>query len=510
MFGCDSWYEDSKYSDFLVEISSCSGKLSVAAEGRLIEIEPRGIFLKTEFNRHKLIGYSSDNSFITVSTYPRTSIPIYMALLDKGCACISNSVPMLSSRLGKLTVNKLNLFALGSHESRGSFWSLFDEIDFLLPCSQYSIRLNDGLDVNWSGSYFKTHPEVTNSIFLDYLLNRYDELYKDFDRVCIPFSGGYDSRLQAAMLRYIGKKVSCFHYTLSKKEKEISASAANALGCEFHFFSQKNIARTGMVLFGDFNLIDRYDGFLGPNIIPTIGLSMKMKEFYPGVPQSLLDTLPYKGRYYKYDSIHDVWNNDNCIYPSPPLSKSDLTLHYNKAVSDKINILTDSLAANTFNEAIELQYNVLQSGSGRVGARVAPMFEQGMPVVSGEITTREYFASMPVYQREGESFIRFALNRMRPDLPALSVIHSGMSRSEMLFGYKGKSNLVKRILKSFDKRSSYTYDGVLSDVLSSKLSDEFEYHLRCIPEFTPPIKRIFVNLLLSRLSKDFSVDIDFK
>lgn len=370
-----------------------------------------------------------------VKTLQRNMVPIYSRKINNEL-WLSNSIIELIDPNETLVINKKTLHRAAENKAKTIFDNLFLDIRMLYPASIYILSQNESsINILWSGFDFKEREPISANIFLEYLIERYKILYDDADEVCMGLSGGYDSRLELAILRNVGKKVRCFNYITSWRENKIAKNLAHLTESYFESFNYDETIKSGWDIIQGLGYSSRWDGYFAPGLISSAGLYGKACEIFPFANTLFMNDNPFKGRFYSAP-LKNIWHEelDDEVSKIIAKSKDDFSEHHWQ---------------------VNACYPILYKSAARTASRISFFYEQGQPCISGEKETRELFSALPPKEGHGVKFLEFAIKKLDPRVAQLPLVTSEMNSSVREFGQIAKIPGISRILKKFSINANW-------------------------------------------------------
>jgi hypothetical protein len=184
---------------FKLIISNNRGKLSIKKIGK-VEIIDNTIRLKYGSIIDE-IGWITPSELI-IRTLHRNIIPFYIRCINDEIWISNNILELLIfNETISIKRSELLLATSGSDEFRTTFSNLFKDISILFPMSFYKFSFKDDKpSFNWFDIDFEFKKNINKEIFLNFLIDRYDHFYHNDNEICLAISGGYDSRLELAIV----------------------------------------------------------------------------------------------------------------------------------------------------------------------------------------------------------------------------------------------------------------------------------------------------------------------
>ncbi len=403
-----------------------------------------------------IIGWVEPSKVI-IRTLHRNLLPLYVRTM-KNEIWLSNDVSelVISGETLHIRLVELLLAASGSSAIRSVFSHLIEDITILMPTSFYVFNFeNPSPSIEWSDIDFDFHEKITKESFLKLLIEQYQAVYQDTDEICLAISGGFDSRLELAILTYLNKKIHCYHYFTSKRESAVAKKIASVAGASFHEVPLTHLRTVGYNFLKDKGYLTRWDGYFAVGALYSAGL---LTHIYPGLSMRIMSTLTgWKGRLYQISDITEYWlqlegKKISVALKRYPQYNSILNQEKEHRKKSIIKILQKIKSKNYRKDILaDLSYNIL-SNHGKDAARSTFLFENGMPVFDGQKNSRELFISLLQEHKEENAFVEWAINEFNPQLMKDKPITSSMIKTERRFGIYGRIPLIKEL---FDKITLY-------------------------------------------------------
>ncbi|MFA5295496.1 MAG: hypothetical protein WC382_08280 [Methanoregulaceae archaeon] len=409
-------------------------------------------------NTRDTIGWIEDSHFI-IRTLHQNVLPLFVRIVQHE-VWISNDLSELVIHGEVVPVRRVELLlsAAGSQGIRTALSHLIEGITLLMPLSRYRISFQeDSPEIAWSDIDFNFHEYATKEDFLDFLIEQYKKVYSHDPEICLAISGGWDSRLELAILTHLRKKVHCYHAAISKRESVQARRVARMAGASFQQYPFEELVLRGWDFMKQKGYLTRWDGFFAPGILYSAGLYTKMKKEYPGAAVRLMSSLTgWKGRLYEHsNSIPDYWQHKEesyfkeCheIFPEYRALFMQEQERRQEIVSGLIKSISAKCVRNDI--AVDISYNML--AYSRMDTRETFLVENGMPVFDGTKEAGDFFISLPEESKKQPVFIEWAIGQLNSELKNLPHTTSSMKRSEREFGLIGRVRLLNGILGRFSK-----------------------------------------------------------
>jgi len=371
---------------------------------------------------------------------------------------LSNDVSELVRQDEVVSVRLVEILfaASGSEGIRSVFSHLLEDINLLMPSSRYRISVENGaLSISWSDIDFEFHENATKEGFLNLLVEQYDKTYFTDSEVCLALSGGYDSRLELAILTNLNKKVHCYHYITSKHEAKQARLVAQIAGASFHEFPSEQMMLPGWNVLKELGYLTRWDGFFAAGTLYSAGLYTKIIEEYPTSCKLIMGFGELRGRLYEQsNNMLDYWIKNEeitfikCVQLFP--EKYSLICSEIDERKDFLRSVVHSIQCKCprGDIAMDIAFGML-SRQGKLATRSTFLFENGMPFFSINREVRDYFMSLPQLDKKEDTLLKWAIGQLNPDIMRTSHITSSMSFAERQFGLIGRVPLLGALLDKF-------------------------------------------------------------
>lgn len=440
--------EPAEQNTFKLLISRAGSGVQVTKKGK-IRITDDGELRLDYLNNTDSIGFI-ENDRVTIITNHRNLCPLYTRIYGEQI-WISNDLTELINEGETIQVRKVELLfaAAGSEGIRSAFSHLVETIKLLLPSSRYVMKFNESTpSIFWSDIDFDFFKNANKETFLELYIKQYEKIYRHDNEICLALSGGYDSRLDLAILCHLKKKVNCYHYITSTYEAERAQSTSDMCGSTFSTVPGEDTVIPGWNFLKDYGYLTRWDGFFAAGTLYSVGLYLKMMEDHPEQSKLLMSFGSLRGRLYEHSShILDYWieveeaNFIKCSETFPEecaLIRSEVECR-----KEKIPPIVESLRIRCPREdiAMDIAFGML-SRQGKLATRSTFLFENGMPFISVDKSLRNYFMSLPQRDKESTAFLEWAINTINPDLNKIARITSSMSYAEREYGPIGRIPLL--------------------------------------------------------------------
>jgi hypothetical protein len=439
------------------------------------------------------IGWAENSGWI-IRTLHQNVLPLYVRVVG-GEVWLSNDVSELLIHGELVSVRRVELLlaAAGSQGIRTALSNLIEGIKLLMPLSRYRISFKDDIpSIAWSDIDFKFRKNATKEKFLYVLIEQYKNVYSQDPEICLAISGGWDSRLELAILTHLGKKIHCYHATISKREAEQARHVAKTAGVSFRQYPFEDLVLQGWDFMKHHGYLTRWDGFFAPGVLYSTGLYIEMKKDYPDAAVRLMSSLTgWKGRLYEHSNdLGDYWQNKeesyfkecNRIFPEYKALFTQERERRQKIMSGLIKAISAKCRRNDI--AVDISYNMLSYS--RMDTRETFLIENGMPVFDGTREAGDFFVSMPKEDKKQPVFIEWAIGQLNSELKNLPHTTSSMKRAEREFGLIGRVRLLGGFLGRFSKldrgyRQDWLHDADVTEVfeiipemkqISKRVSDD--------------------------------------
>jgi hypothetical protein len=404
------------------------------------------------------IGWIGDSSLI-IRTLQQNVLPMYMRVVGSE-VWLSNDVSelLIQGEVVSVRLADLLLSAAGSDGIRTVLSHLIEDIIILMPISRYRISFEDGSPlITWSDIDFEFHENATKEDFLDFLIEQYNKAYYEDLEICLGISGGWDSRLELAILNHLKKKIHCYHYIISNREAKQARLAAHIAGVSFHEFPSGQLILPGWDFLKQQGYLTRWDGFFAPGALYSAGLYIEIKKEYPhNAIRMMSSSTGWKGSPYEHSQVllrywldkeERYFNRSYLIFPE----YSSLLMQELKRRQEIVSGLIPQIWAKCERKdiAVDISYIIL-SGS-KIDARETFLFENGMPIFDGAKKAIDFFISLPEKDKKQTAFPEWAIGKLNPKLKKLPHTTSAMNRAEREFGRIGRIRLLHGFLGRFSK-----------------------------------------------------------
>lgn len=430
--------------------------ISVEKSGR-IRVNNNTIRLDYE-NTVDTIGWTENSGWI-IRTLHQNILPLYVRIV-RNEVWVSNDVSELLIPGEVVSVRRVELLlaAAGSQGIRTALSRLIEDIMLLMPLSRYRISFEDRIpSVTWSDIDFAFRKNATKEDFLDLLIGQYDKAYHQDPEICLAISGGWDSRLELAILTRLNKKVHCYHAIISKREAEQARLVARTAGASFRELPYEQLIMPGWDLLRQKGYLTRWDGFFAPGALYSAGLCAEMIKEHPAAAIRVMSSLTgWKGRLYEHSGdLREYWLHkeegyfDRCevVFPEygPLLEREQ------KQRQEIVSGLIPAILAKCERAdiAVDISYNML--AYSRMDTRETFLCENGMPVFDGAKEAGDFFISLPEEDKKQPVFLEWAIAQLSPGLSKVPHTTSSMNRTEREFGLIGRIRLLSGFLGRFSK-----------------------------------------------------------
>ncbi len=156
------------------------------------------IYINLPFERKLLL--RALRNHVYVYTFNRNKIPIFYRIMNKRCY-LSNVIHHLIERGENVLISLEDLCSVISNANgvQSCLVNIFKSIIMLKSSSVYKVS-NEGLEFH--SSVFNEETSCTNNELLELILDKYRLISEKNDSIHLFISGGYDSRLELALLLY--------------------------------------------------------------------------------------------------------------------------------------------------------------------------------------------------------------------------------------------------------------------------------------------------------------------
>ncbi|MEN6292138.1 MAG: hypothetical protein ABFD07_09035, partial [Methanobacterium sp.] len=340
---------------------------------------------------------------------------------------------------------------------RSVFSHLLENIILLLPSSEYRISFEKGTpELTWVDIDFKIHEKANKKEFLDLLIEKYGRAYINDPEICLGISGGYDSRLELAILHHLKKIIHCYHFVLSPREKRLVGEIADTVNTTLREIPSKQLFMPGWVFLKEKGYITQWQGFFGPSTPFSAGLYLEIKKEYPNCAIRILSNIyGWKGRRYRHaEQVLEFWLDEEEKSFKKSLQRysddTDILINEQKRRKEQIKKIIPYIQKKCERKDIvmDLSYGLF-APSGNIATRAVFLVENGMPVFDGMKETMEYFISLPKEDKMQQNFTEWAIKELNPPLFNKNQISSSMNLSERQFGWIGRIPGVGNLLEMF-------------------------------------------------------------
>jgi hypothetical protein len=443
----------------LVFLKDKSGNIIIKKKGRII-VENNIIRLDYGFNNDK-IGWPID-SCIVIGTFHRNLLPLYIRIVEDEL-WLSNDVAelLINNEILSIRLVEIMFAASGSEGIRSAFSHLIEDITLLLPSSLYRISFNDDSPfIIWSDINFDFQQNATKEHFLDLLIEQYKRMYYQDTNICLTLTGGYDSRLDLAILTKLKKNVYCYHYTTSKREEEKAKLVANIAGASFCALPSDELVLPGWDFLKQQGYLTRWDGFFAAGTLYSAGLYLKIMIDHPLESKLIMGFGELRGRLYEYsDNLLDYWINfeeiaiNKCIKVFPEKThKIRLEgIRRKKIIQTIIPLFQVKKIRNDI--AMDITFGMF-SRQGKLAARSTFLFENGTPFFNINKEVRDYFMSLPPKDKMDDVLLDWSIEQVCPELKDVVLITSTMGYAERDYGLFGRIPFVRGLLSRITKNNS--------------------------------------------------------
>lgn len=185
---------------------------------------------------------NADDFFIAASDSTRF-FPLFYGI-KKDTFFLSDDIEYVRKNIASDMLDETACTEFLSAAFTGSSRTLYQKVFQIRPVEILSVK-QEQINRQYFFSFSKTHSEIFNSEYTELLLQAKNLIDKNFSnllkrlkgqKIALPLSGGYDSRLIAFKLKEHGfDHTVCFTYGRKNKEVEISKKVAETLGFKWYF-----------------------------------------------------------------------------------------------------------------------------------------------------------------------------------------------------------------------------------------------------------------------------------
>jgi len=398
-----------------------------------------------------------ENTSVTIRTLHRNLLPLYVRVVGDEI-WLSNDVSelLIQKEVVFVRLVEILLAAAGSEGIRSAFSHLIEGITLLMSSSRYRISFENGSpSIVWADINFEFHNNATKERFLDILIERYNKAYYNDADICLALSGGYDSRLDLAILAHLKRKVHCYHYTTSEHEEKLARLTAQCVAAPFCAIPSEQLILPGWDFLKQQGYLTRWDGFFAAGTLYSAGLYTRILKEHPNNSKLIMGFGELRGRMYEYsDSILEYWIEaderafDKCIQFFP--HKNQLLRSELKRRKDLIQNIVHAIQHKRIRSDIAMDITFgMFSRQGKLATRSTFLFENGMPFFSIDKEIRDYFMSLPQKDKEQDVLLKWVIKNLNPKLSNVPCVNSTMGFAERQFGFIGRVPLLSGLLSRF-------------------------------------------------------------
>jgi len=392
---------------------------------------------------------------IKVKTFHGGIIPLYYRLFERQLH-ISN-VPHLLIK----TAETIEIKAQTLCQSMSGFDfpsnNIFYQINKLESSSYYEWN---GSAFVFKGSQFKQLKNPPKDFLVESLKYRFKKYFDNKETIVLLISGGYDSRLNAALINYWKQRnnnqIYAYHRWLSQAEFDLAQSVADKISVKLNLSKRNDLVDQAVGIGQD----DDYILFMNSGYRKSINIwSAQLNTILEEHPESAIIGMgaePHKGKYYR--QIINLRRDSEKIfgYSSKLFSYLQKKLNAKKSHDfqyDYFNFLC-TLASEIYDDLysridfVHYHANVVN----RFGIRTHYFFNKyniDFPILDKEILENVF--SLKRNDKEAFRLITYSINKLFPDFNTMGYI-SGNARSiEKKSPAKGMFDNIRKI-KYFTKK----------------------------------------------------------
>lgn len=304
---------------YCVEVDPASQKISILTDSTVISLEddPEGPRLRGHvgIQAFDLLQPAEDGAGFVLRTWNGGTFPVFYRSAGHTIRLSNHPIALLT--LGETVRLRAQVVVARLSGAGNQLYNLFDSIPKLEASSQY--RLTEDGEVHFERSLLAHVEDASYERARELFVARFRAYIAAGDPIAIPLSGGYDSRLNLALTRYLargGTRISLHHEIKDDDELRIARAAADFFGLPLEVHSRDAFLKQSELLSVDPDMVVLAGANRGNIWRWTAYLHHVRQEYGRSTRIIGFGAEPHKGKYYR--KIQDLHRDSQAIFRLDP------------------------------------------------------------------------------------------------------------------------------------------------------------------------------------------------